>query len=80
MCCIYVAGLIEAGCLLPPGGVWENFAGSRRVVCCVYCRSMLFHSVFVLGGGFPSLWWVGGHSFVVGVSVDCLLVWGNSAN
>ena len=36
-----------------------RLAGSRRVVCCVYCRSMLYHSVFVLGGGFPSLLWVG---------------------
>ena len=44
------------GCLLPPGGVWKNVAGYRHVVCFVYCRSMLYHSVFVLGGGggFPA--------------------------
>ena len=78
MCCIYVAGLIEAGCLLPPGGVLANFAGSRCVVCCVYCHSMLYHSVFVLGGGGGGVG--GGHSFVASVLPDYLLVWGNLAN
>ena len=35
--------------------------GSKHVVCGVYCCSMLYHSVFVLGGGgvFPSLWSLG---------------------
>ena len=80
MCCIYVAGLIEAGCLLP-GWCVGNFAGSRCVVCCVYCCSMLHHYVIVLGGGggFPGCggW---GHSFVACVSLDYLLVWCNFAN
>ena len=31
-------------------------------------------------GGFPSLWRVGGDSFVARVSPDGLLVWGDSAN
>ena len=71
---------MEAGCLLPPGGVWNNFTGSKRVVCCVYCLSMLFHSVFVLGGGGSQPAVGGGHSFVARVSTDYLLVWGDSAN
>ena len=29
---------------------WKIFAGSGCVVCCVYCRSMLYRSVFVLRG------------------------------
>ena len=66
--------------LLPPGGVWRYFAGSICVVCGVSCCYMLYLSVFVLGGGFPSLWWVGGHSFVARVSPDGILVWGDSAN
>ena len=66
--------------LLRPGGVWKYLAGSICVVCGVSCCSMLYLFVFVHGGGFPGLWWVGGHSFVDGVSPDGLLVWGDSAN
>ena len=46
--------------------------------------SVVFHvmsfCVCSRGGRFPSLVGWGGHSLVVRVSPDCLLVWGSSAN
>ena len=63
-CCIYVAGLTQAGCLLPPDDVWNYFAGSRCVVCDVYCCSMLylllpgFRRMASLCGVIPLISWV----------------------
>ena len=79
-CCIYVAGLIEAGCLLPPGGVLANYC---RIW--IYCLLCLCRSMFVLGGGgggSTNLWWVGGGgpSDVLMFSPGDLFVWGCFVN
>ena len=56
---------------------WQIIALCRRVVCRVYCCSMLCYSVFVLGGGTSNLWCGGGGpSYVCCVSPGDLLVWG----
>ena len=61
---------------------WQIFAGSVCVVCCVYCRSVLYRYVFVLAGGGESsnLWGVGGPCYVFSVSPGDLLVWGYLIN
>ena len=72
LCCIYVAGLIEAGCFptsrLGVGNVWPDLD-----LCMDYwlsAKSMLF-CVCSRGGG--------GLSHVISVSSDDLLVWGHFA-
>ena len=72
--CIYVAGLIQAGRLLPQGMFF--YCCSSCTDDCVLC-SFICHTVFVLGG---LLLWAGGSPLVVRVSPDCLFVQGNSAN
>ena len=59
MCCIYVVGLIEAGCLLYPGGVWraillvpDMLSAVFIVVLCYYIRqrswaNVMYSSPFV---------------------------------
>ena len=58
-CCIYVAGLIEAGCLLPPGWCIDKLLPDLDILSAM---SMSFH-VCTQGGGvdLPTCGgWVGG--------------------
>ena len=53
--------------------------------CCPWCLLLFYVISFCVcswggGGGVPSLWRVGGHSFVARGSPDGLLVWDDSAN
>ena len=74
------ADLIEAGCFTTSGVVcWQVLAGSGCVICCVYCRSMFYRSVFILGGegGGGGVLCIfqpmmgGGPSYVFSVSPGC---------
>ena len=58
---VYVASLIEAGCLLPPGWCIGKLLPDLDIL------SAMFMSFYVCswGGGSTNLWWVGGPSDVL---------------